>query len=81
LIDHERLDSFIGGRASVVVRTAHNSYSQKSYLVVLSQALNDAAEGAADAKAVRGGASKAPIDIGLLLYFALWYLGNYYVSL
>jgi hypothetical protein len=39
------------------------------------------------ALSVRGGAeaaastSKAPFDIGLLIYFALWYLGNYYVSL
>lgn len=45
-------------------------------------ALNDAAEGAADAaKAVRGGASKAPVDVGLLIYFVLWYLGNYYYNI
>lgn len=44
-------------------------------------ALSDAAEGAADATAVRGGASKAPLDIGLLLYFGLWYLGNYYYNI
>jgi hypothetical protein len=36
---------------------------------------------------VRGGAAaaaaatKAPLDVGLIIYFALWYLGNYFVSL
>ena len=40
------------------------------------------AEGA-DAISVRGGAEekKGGLDIGLIVYFALWYLGNYYVSL
>ena len=36
---------------------------------------------------IRGGAEAAAesksggIDVGLLIYFALWYLGNYYVSI
>ena len=36
----------------------------------------------ADAISTNGGASSAVkgIDIPLLIYFALWYLGNYYVS-
>jgi len=49
---------------------------------VSSVALNDAS----DALAVRGGASdaapaKAGPDIGLIAYFALWYLGNYYYNI
>jgi len=44
-------------------------------------ALHDAADGTADAKSVRGGSSKGPLDIGLLIYFALWYLGNYYYNI
>ena len=53
--------------------------------------MNDAAEGAIDPVAaevaidVRGGAAAVAksggIDFGLMIYFALWYLGNYYVSL
>jgi hypothetical protein len=47
--------------------------------------LNDAVDGLA----VRGGASdaaavaapkKGGFDLGLITYFGLWYLGNYYVS-
>lgn len=44
-------------------------------------------EGGADALSVRGGAAavetpeKSGVDFGLLAYFALWYMGNYYVSL
>ncbi|KAL7557477.1 hypothetical protein ACA910_002370 [Epithemia clementina (nom. ined.)] len=37
-----------------------------------------------EASEVRGGAApaaKAPIDIGLLIYFGLWYLGNYYYNI
>jgi len=44
--------------------------------------LKSTAAEAADAP--RGGASKsagAPIDFGLLIYFALWYLGNYYYNI
>jgi solute carrier family 35 protein E1 len=39
-----------------------------------------AAEGS-DAVSARGGAAKAPIDFGLIAYFALWYLGNYYYNI
>jgi hypothetical protein len=40
---------------------------------------------ASNALSVRGGASTAPakaggVDFGLVVYFALWYLGNYYVG-
>mmetsp|Transcript_66344 Transcript_66344/g.191512 ORF Transcript_66344/g.191512 Transcript_66344/m.191512 type:complete len:391 (-) Transcript_66344:100-1272(-) len=46
-------------------------------------ALKESAEGAAE---IRGGAAAAEksgpgIDIGLLIYFALWYLGNYYYNI
>ena len=46
------------------------------------QALKDAS----DAIAVRGGASdaapaKSGVDLGLIAYFALWYLGNYYYNI
>ncbi|CAJ1946004.1 unnamed protein product [Cylindrotheca closterium] len=39
-----------------------------------------------DAMEVRGGAAEvakkgAPIDFGLIIYFALWYLGNYYYNI
>ena len=42
-------------------------------------------EAAGDAIEARGGAAAAstkgaPIDIGLILYFVFWYVGNYYVS-
>lgn len=43
-------------------------------------------EASGDAMEVRGGAAApaaekgAPIDIGLIIFFGLWYLGNYYVS-
>ena len=45
------------------------------------QALNSAAAESSSSEAlkVRGGSSGG-IDVGLLIYFALWYLGNYYVS-
>jgi len=46
-----------------------------------SMALNEAAEGAAE---IRGGAvaaKSAPLDIGLIIYFGLWYLGNYYYNI
>ena len=35
----------------------------------------------ANADAPRGGASSSPVDVGLLIYFALWYLGNYYYNI
>lgn len=35
----------------------------------------------ANEDAPRGGATKSPVDIGLLLYFGLWYLGNYYYNI
>ena len=37
----------------------------------------------ADALEVRGGAAAKAggFDLGLIIYFGLWYLGNYYVSL
>lgn len=45
---------------------------------------NSAAE-ATDASSPRGGAAasavKSSLDIGLLIYFALWYLGNYYYNI
>ena len=47
------------------------------------QSLNDAS----DAMSIRGGAAdaapaeKSGPDLGLIAYFALWYLGNYYVSM
>lgn len=52
---------------------------------VKTKVLNDAADSSEAALSVRGGASdaaaaKGGIDVGLLAYFGLWYLGNYYVS-
>ena len=44
---------------------------------------SDALSAASDALKARGGDSGSsgfPVDVGLLAYFALWYLGNYYVS-
>ena len=45
------------------------------------QALGDAS----DVMAIRGGAADAPAkkgpDLGLIAYFALWYLGNYYYNI
>ena len=48
---------------------------------VLTQALGEAA---GDAIEARGGAAAATtkglgVDIGLILYFLFWYVGNYYV--
>jgi hypothetical protein len=49
------------------------------------KALNEAAASGDAALSVRGGASdaaapaKGGLDFGLIAYFALWYLGNYYV--
>ena len=48
--------------------------------------MGDAAEGAVDPVEVRGGAKAAAtssggVDIGLIIYFALWYLGNYYYNI
>jgi hypothetical protein len=46
---------------------------------VLQEAATATSEG--DGLKARGGAvSLKNIDFGLLIYFALWYLGNYYVS-
>lgn len=44
--------------------------------------MSAAAEGSDALSTPRGGAAKAaPIDVGLLIYFALWYLGNYYYNI
>lgn len=50
----------------------------KLILAMYTQALASAAT-----DAPRGGdaATKAPLDIGLMIYFALWYLGNYYYNI
>jgi len=52
---------------------------------ISSVALNDAAEGAVDPVEVRGGAAEVAksggVDVGLMIYFALWYLGNYYYNI
>jgi solute carrier family 35, member E1 len=45
------------------------------------QTLQNAASSEATASTPRGGGSVAGLDIGLLIYFALWYLGNYYYNI
>jgi hypothetical protein len=45
----------------------------------LSEATSDALEVSGGAKAEPAPA-KGGVDVGLTAYFALWYLGNYYVS-
>lgn len=55
-----------------------------SHYVLCLQSLGETAAGS-EALESRGGAaatteSSGGIDVGLLIYFALWYVGNYYVS-
>ena len=72
-----RLHNFV-----FLIRSLTSSSLQPS-LNESSQALNNVAEASSSSNEglkVRGGADAGGVDIGLLLYFALWYLGNYYVS-
>ncbi|KAG7354621.1 triose-phosphate transporter family protein [Nitzschia inconspicua] len=87
----------LNGGAKSVARATRSAVSfQKPALVQAvdvhgnrlgSSALGDASADASDALSVRGGAAaSAPaksggIDFGLMAYFALWYLGNYYYNI
>jgi len=87
----------LNGGAKSVARAVTKSASFKKPALVQpvdihgnrlsTSALGDASADASDALSVRGGASDAApaktggIDIGLMAYFALWYLGNYYYNI
>ena len=44
-------------------------------------ALKASASSSSDAMSTRGGSALSKIDIPLVVYFALWYLGNYYYNI
>jgi solute carrier family 35, member E1 len=45
------------------------------------QALHEAASSSATSEVPRGGSAAGGIDVGLIIYFALWYVGNYYYNI
>lgn len=73
-------------RSSNTAAAVHGAFDKPSAAFVqhrqpTSTALSAAAAASSDAIQTRGGGGLSNIDVPLVIYFALWYVGNYYYNI